>query len=349
MIQCFRFMLVMIAGSACLFGGMVFPLPELTQPVFMTVDGDRLLVVQSGEKMVFSYDLNGGRLAASFCKKGEGPGEMRRTPYLSVTKDGYALYFRGKLSCFARDGRFLKEDKVDPLWMRLIPLGKKFLAVKRHFETKTVTSFLEFILVDPVFAELKSLYKGKWDVNSGTARGFESFNMVGHCLDAQVWKGKIFIVDSSDGFRLMVFDAGDGKKLVDRSHPFERLSIDREYQTRLINVFRIEEAEVWPMVKNVMHFYEYFPAVRSMIAGDGGLFVTTYRLKDSGHEVLRLAEDGSVSDSVFLSLPSWNIMPKFGVAVDLFAIHQGMVYELIENDETGLYELHRSAMPGPNR
>ena len=332
-------------GTLCLSGQALFTLPELTQPVFMTIDRDRLLVVQPGEVMVFSYDIGQGKLLASFCRKGEGPGEMKRTPFLSLQEGEYTLYFRGKLCHFDRNGDFLREKRVDPMWVKVIPAGRNYLAVRRHFDVQTTLSELEFILLNPDFTPKKSLYKGRWDVNSGTAQGFDAFNMVAHCLGALAWGDRVFIADSTNGFRLLVFQGTEGRLLSDKTHAFEQVVIDQAFKNHLTEAYRIEEAEVWPLIRHVIRFYDHFPAIRSMGVSAHGPYLTTYRTRGTAHELLTLSADGSPSDSFFLPLPSWNIMPRLGANIDLFTLHQGMIYELREDDETGIYTLHGTPVP----
>lgn len=326
----------------------VFVLPEINQPESMTLDGNRLLVVQPGDAMVFCYDIRNGSLLHSFCKKGEGPGEMRRTPHLTVLPQKYALYFRGKLAFYDKEGRYQDEQKMDPSWIRVIPVENNYLAVVHHFSSETHSSTLEFCLVNDRRQKTKTLYTGVWDVNTGTSKGFSSFKMLGHYLDVVVWNSNIYIADSSKGLFILVFNGQTGEKMHEIRKDLNPVRISREYRSELIAEFKIEEAEVWPMVKNVYSFPDFFPAIRSMLVSPDGIVLTGFNTQNKRHELLFLSDMGRDIRSAFLSLPSWRILPKFGRRVDLFAISHRTLYQLQEDPDSELYALHTSPMEAQN-
>jgi hypothetical protein len=119
-------------------------------------------------------------------------------------------------------------------------------------------------------------------------------------------QGLVFIADTP-GFRITVFDdEGNLLRTIDKSRDVEKV-FDRA----------------------LLHQYG---------VSNGKIYATTYKKKDSQTEMIILDLEGRILRRLYLPLAS--IRPERGVLrYDLFYVDQEKLYELVENRETGKWEL----------
>jgi hypothetical protein len=119
-------------------------------------------------------------------------------------------------------------------------------------------------------------------------------------------QGLVFIADTL-GFRITVFDdKGNLLRTIDKSRDVEKVS---------------DHA--------LLHQY---------CVSDGKIYATTYRKKDGQTEMIILDLEGRILRRLYLPLAS--IRPERGVLrYDLFCVDQEKLYEVIDNHQTGKWEL----------
>ncbi len=322
------------------FAEKVAELPTVLKPQRIAIDGDKLIVSQRQDYSVHVYSLTDYRMIAKFGKKGEGPGEVKRPPYVFPLKDSILLYNWGKLIWFSKTGKLQKELRMDnELLLTVRPLTSNYLACRDFFNPKDFSHVLKFYLLDNDAKNPKELYSGERDANSADSKGFRQFKMVNQYLASKTYGDKIIIGDSRKGFYFKVFDF-KGNLLYTIDKKFEKVKIGSDFKDKLIADLKIVDRELWPMVKNVMHFYEYFPPFRTFFVSEGRIYATTYKEKDGKHEIIILDLKGNLLKRIFLPLKAWKVCRFNSMEEDLFTIQKGKLYELVDNEDKELYELH---------
>jgi hypothetical protein len=93
----------------------------------------------------------------------------------------------------------------------------------------------------------------------------------------------------------------------------------------------------WP--KESFVFYTFYPPIESLRMAENFLFATTYLEKDQGHEIVVMDLTGQIIKRIYPHLPSFKYTKSL-LAKDLYAFDQGKLYQLIQNKNTKLWELH---------
>lgn len=318
----------------------VAELPEVLKPQRIAIEGDKLIVSQQNDYRVHVYSLKNYSLISKFGKKGEGPGEVKRPPHIFPQKESILLYNRGKLLWFKQNGKLIKEKKVGNAFLLAVkPVNNNYLSIQNYFSPKDLSHTVKFFLQDINMRGHRELYSGQRDANSADSKGFRQFKMVSHFLGGSTYKDRIVIGDSRKGFYFEVFDS-NGKHIRTINHKLDRTGIDRAYKEKVIEELKLIEKELWPMVKNVMHFYKYYPQIRNFFISEGRIYVTTYREKDNKHEIIIMNLNGRILKRIYLPVKTWQVCRFDSSAEDLFTIKNSKLYELVDNEEEEIYELH---------
>ncbi|UCH95537.1 MAG: hypothetical protein JSV88_01455 [Candidatus Aminicenantes bacterium] len=331
------FLLLLLAISV--FAVEVSELPELGRPNFIQVDGDELFVTD--QYTVFIYSLNPVRLKNKFGRKGEGPGEFTTWPFVRVSRDSILCTTITRCLWFTRSGNLINEKRLDKLFM-LMPAGENFIAIgmQTDIQKRTVTKIL--YLLNPKLGKVKTLYRVLADspLVLGGDTGGEEYKMLYHYFGFLAHKNKIFVADSRKGLFIDVFNT-NGEHLYPINHEIEeKVKVSESYKRKAMNVFKIVLPQYYEIKrKSSFTFYEYFPPMKQFWIDDNKIYVTTYKQKDDKNELIILDIKGNILKRLFLpfkSMQDWRIMG----AVDPYTVHQGVLYELVENEDTEMWELH---------
>ncbi len=81
---------------------------------------------------------------------------------------------------------------------------------------------------------------------------------------------------------------------------------------------------------------------------DNKIYVTTYKKKGNDNELIILDIKGNILDKLFLPLKSTKVYKQSG-EVDPITVCKGILYELIENEQTEMWELHKTDLSTINK
>jgi len=101
---------LLLVFTHLVFGKKAVVLSEVVKPGAVAVQGNRLYVTE-GES-VHIYSLNPFKYIKKFGKKGEGPAEFKRMPYLIPFPEYVFINSPGKIQFFSAAGDFKKEVKL---------------------------------------------------------------------------------------------------------------------------------------------------------------------------------------------------------------------------------------------
>lgn len=83
-------------------------------------------------------------------------------------------------------------------------------------------------------------------------------------------------------------------------------------------------------------FPDYFPAVKRILIRDQLLYVLTFKKQDNRYEFFIFDLEGKLLKKSFVPLKDRRFMIPYP-----FEIHKNKLYQMVENDETEVIELHR--------
>lgn len=311
--------------------------PDILKAESIQVDRDQLIVTQ--ENLVSLYSLTDYHHITDFARRGEGPGELKQSAIVHVLPDSLMTFSRGKVLWFSRQGNLLREVKVSLEYRDIRPVSNHFLGIQEINTPQQEASIRRFSLLNGNFEKSKDLYETANNVSIGRDGVHQEFSMLSHTLDAAVADDRIFIADSSKGFFITVFDS-QGKSLYTIQKKGAPQRVTDAFKREMSQALRSLNQRLWTQVKDRLSFPEFYPALRSFFRADGKIFVTSYLTREKKHQLITLDHMGKIIKDQFIELPSWRIFPYNVRQRDLFTIHEGKVYELVDNPDREVYELH---------
>jgi len=312
-------------------------------PLTMAVEGDDLFVVDENH-VVHVYSIERFATRFTFGGKGDGPRELQYLPSLWVYADTIVASDFMKSLWFSRTGEFAKALRYsdfpdfDPgQEMQLFPVGDRLVRnIVDHASRKRTV-----ILVDPELRSLGTLYEGLFDWNQ--VGGPNGFNLLTHRIEVAAGDGKIFVSDTEKGFFIRIFDLeGNSVGTIDLNDTEELVPVTAADREKILEEARMTRPEnVYRFIAANARVPDAFPRIHQIGVSGGRLYVTTPREKDGRHEMLVLDARGKVLDRMFLPLKSFHHF-RGPFRRDLFAVSGGALYELVQDPETGAWEVLRT-------
>ncbi|MCP4150317.1 MAG: hypothetical protein GY757_21395, partial [bacterium] len=121
---------VLLLTSPFVFAAKLATLPELMKPKSISIDGTQMYVVESATHSIHLYSMKDYKLIKQFGKKGEGPGEYKRAPYVMAFTDHVLLFAAGKNLYYSRSGDYLKEKRIDNGIVGLWPVKDSYVGMR---------------------------------------------------------------------------------------------------------------------------------------------------------------------------------------------------------------------------
>jgi predicted ester cyclase len=142
-------------------------------------------------------------------------------------------------------------------------------------------------------------------------------------------------VGSSD-FKIGVFNQ-NGDSLYTISPKYKRVKVSQKFiDAWFKRIKRRHGMDRYYLVKKMVRFPEFFPAIRDMVVDNGYVYALTYQRKENKSEFFVFDMEGKLVKKTFLPLYIYD-----GVAFFPYSIKNNYIYQLIENEDTEMWELHR--------
>jgi len=336
--------LVLLFLTSFGFADKVADLPAVLKPSVIITDGQSFFFSQ--DYSVYNYSLKTFKEVAKFVSKGQGPGEIAEDPpYLALYSDLILVYSDGKCLWYTKDGKLQRELKIPRENVEILPAKDGYISSRFFPDEKEQHVYIKFFLLDSKFESKTQLYQTVYDVNVswGAQReaGFKNFKMITYFVGVGYQDEKIFIGDSSKGFFIDVYDL-NGKHLytIQKDDEVKKIEIDEDYKKKLLDEFRVVAPNVWPYVKdNNYVFYKHFPQIRNFFVADGKIYVLTFKKENDRYEMIVLDLKGKILKRLLLPFKGMRYYVRPGLR-DTLTVKNGKVYELVENLDTEMYELH---------
>ncbi len=257
------------------------------------------------EYSIFKFDKS-GNFVTSFGRKGQGPGEVQRPTFITVSsQDEIFVLDKGntKLIIYGKDGELISETPVDPRLVEATPLNsEKYLIKQRTIPEDEASEFLALdllIICGQDFEKESELDIEKIPSISRITRFRPMFSVFYSLSDSQ-----IFVGNSDKGYEIKTYDFhGNGLR-----------KLRKQYQPVKVPEGSKEKLEkLTARMGRTISFPEFMPPFQYLFADDvGRLFIMTY---EKGEEPREYIYDMFNPDGVFFSkmrLDNYGHLEYFG-------------------------------------
>ena len=307
-------------------------LNELTKPETLCMDDTQYYITEGAA--IFLYSFKDHKFIGKFGKAGEGPREFKSTLAgygLSVLpmRDHLLINSMDKLSFFKKNGEFIKELKAPTSGIPGMykPIGEKFagLGLKAGDDQSMAVSINLFNDKLEKEKEISS--------NKLLQHGSLVFPVASPLFEI---KNNLIFVGGEEDFNIRIFNA-DGKHLSAITREYKKIKVTEEYKNGLFEAFK-KNPRTKGMVdylKQIIKFKEYFPAIQFFMIDNEKIYIPTYRKQKEDYELFIYNTDGKFIKQVYFPLKYIDVLRPCP-----YTIKNGILYQLIENEENELWELH---------
>jgi len=339
--------LLVLVITTVVFAVKVGDMPDLLKPWHLQADDHDLVVSEDSNCSMYVYSLEPLKLKYKLGKEGEGPGEFKRTPTIAIVSPDYILAFdQNKGIWFSREGKIIKEKVLRNTYYRWItPIKDNNTALELFYDRQTGVGGWTLVLLDSQFQRIKDL--GKVDKAfriTGPNQVRKYVNAFRPVVQIFTDEDKIFLGNSAKGFFFDVFDhQGNHLYSIDKNEQVSKIKIDDAYKNRVLDYIKLQNRAAYERYisrGSKFRFTTHLPAFKAFQVSDKKIFVITYKEKNGLRELIVMDIKGKILDRRFLPLKS--IKFHHGGGMDTYAIYKGVLYELIENEKTDTWELHKT-------
>jgi hypothetical protein len=253
----------------------------------------------------------------------------------SMTKDHIIVNSAGRLSVFDRKGNFISMKKKDPFsggkWF--MPVGD--LYVGYQFARGKVELFATVKVFNKELKTVKEIFRCQHFLKDRAFKMKKNFfEEAALSVLYRVYDNKIFIYKGgSNEFAIDVFD-DKGEKLYTVKQDSEKIKLPSNFVKRVHAYFRIKFK--YGLQANIKRcgFPENYPAIHDFTVADQKIYAMTYKREGNKNEVVIMDIKGNLLKRTMVPLVERNIERFFP-----FAVHKGKIYQLVEDEDSGNWEL----------
>ena len=314
----------------------VVPLPDLINPDGIQADSHQLYITE--QHSIYIYSLKDFRLTKKFGKSGEGPQEFKVSRfsegriYIHLKSEVLLVNSLKKNSFFTKNGDFIKEIRTVS-GSRFIPIGSGFAAYGTVMENKV--AYRAFNLHGRDLKKIKELYREEVGQMGKDINPVILMKPLLFCVSG----GKL-LIGGKDG-TIYVFD-GNGSPLFSIRPEYEPVPFPGEHQRKFELDFKTHPRfnSLYEVVKKQLKYPEYFPLMRCFHAANQKVYVRTYRDVKGESEFFIFTIEGKLLGRVMLPVKEKDALESYP-----YTIENGKFYQLVENEQTEEWELHKSDIP----
>jgi hypothetical protein len=339
-----------VFGCLILRAEKVADLTDVMEPASISIDRNSVYIPD--RSVIHYYTLEPFALNKTFGVRGEGPGEFNSTPHVKIYPDGLFLNCMGKIMHFTCDGEFIHQIKLPfrlfYFYYPLLKVGENYVGFPMRHVEEDNTFIHAGKIYDSELKEQIEFYQGIAPMlppppPPGTPVQKKNWEVIPDCLDFDVVDDRIFISDSRKGFYIGVFDV-QGKLLYEIQNHYEKLKVSRAFRNK--HMKELQEREDWEQLKARFEyvFKKYFPPFFTTRIAGKKIYAATYAQQDGKHEFVEMDLKGQVLNRSFSFPfgPGEQNMRGFVPFNNSYDVYEGYIYYLVYNDETSLWELHRT-------
>lgn len=327
--------IMVVAIVSLLFTIQVYPkkiavLNELNKPETFCMDDTQYYITEGSS--IFIYSLKDHKFIRKFGEMGEGPREFKSTPAgygLSIfpMRDNLLINSINKLSFFSKNGEFVMELKAPTGLYR--PIGKKFVGLT--FKAGADQSMAMTInLFNAKLEKEKEIYANKF-LQHGTLL-FPASSLLFEISNNCIFTG------GEEDFIIKIFNS-NGEHLSSITREYKKCKVTEEYKNGVFEAFK-RNPQTRGMVdylKQMIKFKEYFPAIQLFVVDNDKIYIWTHRKQQEKYEMFIFNINGKFIRQIYFPIRFIDVIQPYP-----YTIKNGILYQLIENEEDEVWELHAS-------
>ncbi len=283
-------------------------------PSIAVDDENRIYAVDSKEAHIKVFDENGSYLR-TIGRKGQGPGEIGRTNYVSITSQNELMLLDAgnrRITFFSQDGEFIKNISSAELFLLQTKIDTDGNIIGFHYVVGGENPRYELKKFD---AELNHLFSvSSSPLPSASTDGFNPFFPV---LRWDVINGNQIVCGYMKDYELTIYDA-EGNLVKRITKEYLRVEVTQEDVDE-----RLEGEELPPEMKDTMAIPKYHSPFNWIITDDEGrIFAKTYE---------RMASQGGYYYDVFDA--EGKCIASIPLKTRPFLLKGGKLYTIEEDSE----------------
>ncbi len=319
-------------------GEVIATFPELLNPSGLVIEDDNMYITQ--DISIYIYSMKDFKLIKKFGKKGEGPQEFNRFAAITPMKDKLLINSLSKISYYTKDGEYINEIKTKGGFSFLYqPLGENY--VGRGIGAKDNVRFVSVNLYDKDLNKIKTILEREDDTQ--IAKG--SIKILNSTLNYMTFNDKLYLISGSD-FEIKVYDKTPKEIMAIKKDDYKRRKFTEEDKQMIFDELQNDpnQKPYMDMIKKMAVFPKEWPAIAGAFERDNIIYVSTFKaLNKTTYEFMIFDSEGKFVHSMFLPLRFQTSLRPYPLSVK-----NGMVYQLIENEEEEEWELHRNFVHNMN-
>ncbi|UCH92564.1 MAG: hypothetical protein JSV88_20020 [Candidatus Aminicenantes bacterium] len=309
---------------------------QLEKPDSLYVDDEQIVV--GDRTSVFIYSAKDYHLQAKFGGFGEGPEEFLPLPgrglRIDVQPNTIFIHSLGKISYFKREGKFIKEQRVPPGTYFFRQFADQLLGFKRVAENEIIYETIN--LFDNNLNLQKELFRHKGRVQQNR----REIKVLDRSVVLETGRENIFL-SASNFLEVLVFDKkGTLIYTIENKNEKRREVTDRD-RKEIHDFLKLKYGDPYLSTKDMVKIPSTYPVIRSRIGleydynkGNQRLYVITWNKKGTENVCLLYDLAGKFLEKVYIEMQSATPILPFP-----FIIRNGKFYQLVENEDTGNWEL----------
>lgn len=329
--------LLLLGGHVSVLAAKAASFRELIKPESILVDGGQAYITQCTS--VFVYSMEDGCLLKTFGREGEGPQEFMRSRapwmpslYLFLKPDQLLINSTGKISLYSRCGEFIKEMK-NPAQLRVfMPFGEKYIGFGFGQEGKD--TYFVYYLYDAGFNKEKELIRMDSPEQQGKKIDPITMGMIKQILYRYGGGGR-FVLPDFDGVA-HVFDTG-GSEVATITPPYRKEMLTTQLSRKFDQLFKLDPRfkMIYSMQKDRIQFPGHLPLMKDYRVAENKLYMVSSKKVGDAYETFVYNLDGKLLEKIYLPLKDRDLLEVYP-----FAIADGKLYQLVENEDEEEWELH---------
>lgn len=312
-------------------------LPDILKPESFILKGDKGYIAE--RKRIFIISLDTGKVIKSFGKQGEGPGEFKGRPQLTVYPDYLVVNSWGKIMYFSHTGEYLRQQSHQlGHHPGALPIKDGFAGQKSGYSEKDRGVTQSFGIYDKDFKLVKQIFEApnlsEYEIRPGQAK--QPYYVIKDYIGFQVYNDKVFVADSRKGLFFKVFDHR-GQWLYDIRVPTTPVTISRQVKER--ELANLERQAWWAHLKDrfTPQMPESYPEIRHFLIIDKKIYILTYQEK-GGECLMKILDlQGKTLGTIFVPAAMEETRALYG-------IDNNRYYYLKDNEESETWELHAARL-----
>ncbi len=323
--------LVFFASSIFIQAEKVAVLKDLLKPIYLAIDHNQIYVTDGAK--IHVYALKDYKKKFDFGKAGEGPTEFKlmpgQFPMVFSQEKNLVINSVGRVSFFTREGKFIKEfiTRSTQFQGMYQPVKDGFVGMGFGVDREKQQVCLTIDFYNHKMEKIKEIFS----IPFMSRRGME-FPVVNPQFFV---RNNRIIMGGSDKLIINILNL-EGEKLSSLTHKYKHLEITDSYKKKVMLLFsKLIPKDRLAILKNLIKFKKIFPAIQQIFVDNRYVYAMTYL--ERGEETEFIIFDITKGTSEKKMLP----VQYIDIRVSPLAFKGGYLYQVISNEETEYWDLHR--------